>query len=108
MKSKTIKSFASALSKCNKTTTSVVSQKIKSNMVDCKAPVLIRKPLGSPEKFLSSELMSTATKISDISNTTVAYDPPKPNNLSIMAYFLHHSFMNFEAILLQVYQVLVL
>ena len=72
-----------------------MSQKIKNNEVGCKAPVLIRKPLGSPEKFLSSKLMTTAIKISDISNTTVAYDPPKTNNLSTMAYFLHHSFMNF-------------
>ena len=45
LKNKTVQSFASALSKCNeKTTTSVASQKIKSNVVGRKVPVRIRKP----------------------------------------------------------------
>ena len=45
LKNTTVQSFTSALSKCNeKTTTSVASQKIKSNVVGRKVPVRIRKP----------------------------------------------------------------
>ena len=89
LKNTTVQSFASALSKCNeKTTTSVASQKIKSNVVGRKVPVRIRKPpLGSPEKFSTPAVRNTAIKISDISNTTVVYDPPKTNNLSIIRPF---------------------
>ena len=89
LKNKTIQRFASALRKCNgKTTTSVASQKIKSNVFGCKVPVRIRKPpLGSSEKFSAPAVRNTAIKISDISNTTAIYDPPKTNNLSIMRTF---------------------
>ena len=89
MKNKTVQSFASALSKCNEnTTTSVASQKIKSNGVGRKVPVRIGKPpLGSPEKFSTPAVRNTAIKICDTRNTTVVYDPPKTNNLSIMRPF---------------------
>ena len=89
LKNTTVQSFASALSKCNeKTTTSVASQKIKSNVVGRKVPVRIRKPpLGSPEKFSNPAIRNAAIKISDIINTTVVYDPPKTNNLSIIRPF---------------------
>ena len=71
-----------------KATTSVASQKIKSNVVGRKVPTRIRKPpLGSPEKFSTPVVRNTAAKISDISNTTVVYNPPKANNLSIMRPF---------------------
>ena len=94
LKNKTIESFASAFSKCNKkTTASVASQKIKNNVVGRKAPFCIKKlPTGSLEKFSSSAVTNTAIKIFDISNTTAAYDPPKTNNLSFMTHFHHHSF----------------
>ena len=63
-------------------------QKVKGNVVGRKAPICIRKPpLECPEKFSSSAVRNTAIKISDISNTTVAYDPPQTNNLSIMTPF---------------------
>ena len=57
----------------------MASQKIKSNVAGCKVLVCIRKPpLGSPEKLSAPAVRNTAIKISDISNTTAIYDPPKP------------------------------
>ena len=94
LKNKTMESFASASSKCNEKTTRVASQKIKSNVFGHKAPVRIRKPpLGSPEKFSSSAFTNTAIKISGISNTTAAYDPPKMNDVRIITSF-PSSFLN--------------
>ena len=110
LKHTTVQSFASALSKCNeKTTTSVASQKIKSNVVGRKVPVRIRKPpLGSPENFSTPAIRNTAIKISDIINTTVVYDPPKTNNLSIIRPFPSSFLQELLSNSLLVYQVLVL
>ena len=68
--------------------TRVALQKIKCNVVGCKTPVRIRKPpLGSPEKFSSSAVANVTIKIFEISNATVAHNPHKTNNLSIMTQF---------------------